>query len=469
MPPIFPVRCENSPAVAVLKSAESLQLYQADPRLREKLRPGDLLIIDEASFISLKQGHGVFEDASKRGVRVCAIGDLDQGKSIEAGDFFRLAIQSGIHMAELHDIKRQPPDALDGHYLKAVRLFKEGKTTEAFHELHQAGCIHESKGQDRIEAIADSIVRSQVEGVSAIATNLTHRENNAVAEAVRKRMTEQGRLTDERTVTVYETLGWKDAEKREISRLKPGMVLEQTRGKEKGRDWHVESVNGNRAVARSNGKVREFNKSHMLAVDVCQARQIPLAIGDDILSRSTSKLAGIQNGEIFKVSGWDELGNPISSDGRTVTHRNLCHAYAATVRRVQGDSATRVIVGYDRHSIRTATRDAAYVAGGRGRLFCEIHVESVSDLSLIEKRSSDRQAVSEMTIKQSHGLRPDLKELVQRVEAAKTGEIEKGTPTADLQQGKRITPLIEIPNQVKQAMQRQASVTEQERQIEYER
>jgi hypothetical protein len=106
---------------------------------------------------------------------------------------------------------------------------------------------------------------------------------------------------------------------------------------------------------------------------------------------------------------------------------------------------------------------------GRGRLFCEIHVESVSDLSLIEKRSSDRQAVSEMTIKQSHGLRPDLKELVQRVEAAKTGEIEKGTPTADLQQGKRITPLIEIPNQVKQAMQRQASVTEQERQIEYER
>jgi hypothetical protein len=176
-------------------------------------------------------------------------------------------------------------------------------------------------------------------------------------------MTEQGRLTDERTVTVYETLGWKDAEKREISRLKPGMVLEQTRGKEKGRDWHVESVNGNRAVARSNGKVREFNKSHMLAVDVCQARQIPLAIGDDILSRSTSKLAGIQNGEIFKVSGWDELGNPISSAGRTVTHRNLCHAYAATVRRVQGDSATRVIVGYDRHSIRTATRDAAYVAG----------------------------------------------------------------------------------------------------------
>jgi hypothetical protein len=59
------------------------------------------------------------------------IGDLDQGKSIEAGDFFRRAIQSGIHTAELHDIKRQSPTALDGHYLKAVKLFKAGRTTQS--------------------------------------------------------------------------------------------------------------------------------------------------------------------------------------------------------------------------------------------------------------------------------------------------------------------------------------------------
>jgi hypothetical protein len=138
------------------------------------------------------------------------------------------------------------------------------------------------------------------------------------------------------------------------------------------------------------------------------------------------------------VAGWDELGNPISSDGRTVTHRNLCHAYAATVRRVQGNSATRVIVGYDRHSIRTATRDAAYVAGGRGRLYCEIHVESVSDLSLIEKRTSDRQSVSEMTVNLNHDLQPELRELTQRVEAAKTGERGRQRNLVDLQQGKHL-------------------------------
>jgi hypothetical protein len=72
------------------------------------------------------------------------------------------------------------------------------------------------------------------------------------------------------------------------------------------------------------------------------------------------------------------------------------------VRRVQGDSTTRVIVGFDRHSVKTATRDAAYVAGSRGRQFCEVHVESVSELSKIQNRSGDRKSVMEMAIHPGH-------------------------------------------------------------------
>jgi ATP-dependent exoDNAse (exonuclease V) alpha subunit len=173
------------------------------------------------------------------------------------------------------------------------------------------------------------------------------------------------------------------------------MVIEQTRGKEKGRGWHVESVNDGRAYARSDGQVREFNKSHANSFDVCEKRELELAIGDDILMRSASKRDGVTNGERLRVAGWDEYNNPVSADGRIIWHRNLCHAYAATVRRVQGDSATRVIVGFDRHSVKTATRDAAYVAGSRGREFCEVQVESISELSQIQNRCGDRKAVME--------------------------------------------------------------------------
>jgi hypothetical protein len=186
----------DSPAFAVLKRAESLQLFQADPRLHERLGRGDLLIVDEASFMSLNQGHKSLEQARERGVRLLFVGDLSQGKSIEAGDFFRLAIKSGVHTSELHDIKRQSPKALDGHYLKAVKLFKTGRTTEAFAELHKAGCIHESKGQKRVEAVAEEIIRSEAAGVQAMAVNPSHRENDAIGAAVRRRMKEVGQLSN---------------------------------------------------------------------------------------------------------------------------------------------------------------------------------------------------------------------------------------------------------------------------------
>jgi conjugative relaxase-like TrwC/TraI family protein len=404
----------DSSAVAVLKRVESLQLFQADSRLHNQLAAGDLLIVDEASFISLKQGHAELERCSKRGVRVLLVGDLDQGKSIEAGDFFRLAIKSGVHCAELHDIKRQSPTALDGHYLKAVKLFKAGRTTEAFRELHQAGCIRESKGEDRVGTIADEIIKSEAAGIFAMAVNISHRENDAIAAAVRSRMKALGQLSDERTITAYQTLGWSDAQKKDVIKIKSGHVLEITRGKDKGAAWTVIDQHDGKLYAKnSGGEVRTFTGAHYKLFDVCEARQLKVATGDKLLSRSANKKANVINGALLTTAGWDDRGNPITSDGRSITHRNLCHAYSSTIRKVQGSSAMKVIVGFDRHSIRSASRDAAYVACSRGRQFCEVHVENISDLSQIQNRSGDRKLAIEMTVQ---ALPRDLRELQTKIE-----------------------------------------------------
>jgi len=114
------------------------------------------------------------------------------------------------------------------------------------------------------------------------------------------------------------------------------------------------------------------------------------------------------------------------------------------VRRVQGDSATRVIVGFDRHSVKTATRDAAYVAGSRGREFCEVQVESISELSQIQNRCGDRKAVMEIALDPSREMRPELREMLTKVEAAKVFQHTKApTPVrekhqVDLQAGKQV-------------------------------
>jgi ATP-dependent exoDNAse (exonuclease V) alpha subunit len=138
-----------SEARSVLSAAVSLQMWQANPRLHESLGPLDLLIIDEASFTSLKQGYLELERAMKVGYRVLFSGDLDQGKSIEAGDFFRLAIGAGVHTAELHEIRRQSETALDGHFRKAIQFFKKGATTRGFQELLAAQHFAARQGRGR--------------------------------------------------------------------------------------------------------------------------------------------------------------------------------------------------------------------------------------------------------------------------------------------------------------------------------
>jgi conjugative relaxase-like TrwC/TraI family protein len=400
----------------VLSKAVSLQLFQADPNLHQSLgspeipigeylyRPpgakplvaGDLLIIDEASFISLKQGHEEVTRAAQRGVRVLLVGDLDQEKSIQAGDFFRLALKSGIHVAELHDIKRQSPKALDGHYLTAVKLFKRGRTTEAFGELNKAGCIHELKGQHRVEAIADAILKSEASGVSTMCANFTHRENDAIGAMVRTKMKATGQLTDERTLAAHQTLGWTDAQKKDVSRLRPGHVLEITRGKDKGAAFDVlASANGIVTAHCPTLGTRSFTKANFKTFDVCEQRQLMVAIGDKLLARSANKKGELINGKRLTVTGWDSLGNPVA-DGRSIEHRNICYGYASTARKVQGSTCSRIITGFDRHSVKSVSRDIPYVLNSRGRDDCQIYVESIADLSQTQDRTGIRKAVIEM-------------------------------------------------------------------------
>jgi AAA domain/TrwC relaxase len=293
-----------------LAGAVSLQRHQADPRLHGKLGKGDLLIIDEASMVSLAQGHLELERARKGGYRVQFVGDLDQGKSIEAGDFFRLVISAGIHTAQLHDIRRQSETALNFHYRVAVQLMKKGKTTAGFKELLQAGCVHEVQGQARIEAIADKLLEREAAGIPTMLANLSHRENDLIASAIRRKMD----LKDERQLTVCSTLGWSDAQKKEFSKLRrcssivslDGMVLELTRGKDKGEQWFVlkgDTGKGSISARTRDGRFRKFTASDYKAFDVCESKSIPVAIGDRLFARSSNRRGNIINGEELSRAG----------------------------------------------------------------------------------------------------------------------------------------------------------------------
>jgi hypothetical protein len=132
-------------------------------------------------------------------------------------------------------------------------------------------------------------------------------------------------------------------------------------------------------------------------------------------------------GERLTVAGWDAAGNPVASDGRSITGRNLSYAYAATTHACEGATGLKVITGFDRHSVRSATRKIAYVAASRGREDIEVFVESIADLSQIQNRSGDRKAAVEMAFGNAQGERAEMKELfrqLQRIRAMKAKPVE---------------------------------------------
>jgi hypothetical protein len=230
------------------------------------------------------------------------------------------------------------------------------------------------------------------------------------------------------------------------------MVLELTRGKDKGLAWRIETVSSGHAYAtNTDDDVRQFNEKHSKLFDVCVERTLQIGIGDQLFSRSGNRKGKVTNGERVTVTGWDERGNPVSFDGRSITHLNLCHAYASTVRKVQGASKVKVIVGYDRHSIKYATQDAAYVATGRGRQFCDVYVENISDLSQIQNRNGNRKAATEMTIKGD--LPSELRAIAERIEQARSGQQQQTIDKVDLKPGKQVqlSPLELIMFQMAQA------------------
>jgi conjugative relaxase-like TrwC/TraI family protein len=414
-------------ARSALSNAVSLQMWQADPRLHESLGKGDLLIIDEASFVSLKQGNKELERARASGYRVMLSGDLDQAKSIEAGDFMRLAIGAGIHTAELHEIRRQSETALDGHFRKAIQFFKKGATTRGFQELLSAGCIHEVKGQARIEAMADAIMKAKAEGVEVMCANFTHAENNAIAECVRARM----KLGSGQPINVYSTLGWSVAQKKDVSKLRHGMIIEITRGKDKGKAYRIVPHDRGKVAPKGSvyakslsrtGPTITLTSANFKMFDVCEEKTIRVAIGEKLFARSAHKKGKLINGEELTVTGWDERFNPIDQNGRVVEHRNLCYAYASTSRKVQGSAATRVITGFDRKSVKAATREVPYVINGRGREDCQIYVESIADLSQIQNRNSERKHATDMPVV---SLPTALQEMQNRLEPKVRAELSR--------------------------------------------
>ena len=107
-----------------------------------QLRPesADLLVIDEASMLSVPQMLWLVKHARENDSRVLLVGDSAQHRSVERGDALRILEQSGsVRYVELLQTQRQRVPALKA----AIEDLKAGRLENGWEKLEHHGVIKE--------------------------------------------------------------------------------------------------------------------------------------------------------------------------------------------------------------------------------------------------------------------------------------------------------------------------------------
>ncbi len=233
----------SADAAAVLQKegfgeAATVERLLVDPKMQAKVN-GQVLLIDEAGLLSVKDTKRLFDVAKEQNARVILVGDSAQHHGVTRGDALRiLERDAGIKTAELKEIRRQTNET----YRAAVKaisegdaLGKDGRTQleVGMEMLDRMGAIIEADGEDRFRKIAADYAevtaqRKHSGGFkTALVVSPTHKEAERVTEAIRDELKTQGRLgTDERQFLSLRPLNLTEAQRGDAREYQPGAVVQ---------------------------------------------------------------------------------------------------------------------------------------------------------------------------------------------------------------------------------------------------
>jgi conjugative relaxase-like TrwC/TraI family protein len=266
-----------------------------------QLRPesADLLVIDEASMLSVPQMLWLVKHARENHSRVLLTGDSAQHRSVERGDALRILEQSGsVRYVELLQTQRQRAPALKA----AIEDLKAGRLENGWDKLERHGVIEQITD---VEALRQKAVEQHLEalrtGKSSLMISPRHDEARKVAAVVRQQLKAEGAMGRENyPVTVLRRMDLGSEARRDLLHYAPGRIVAfhscSVGGFRPGEKWTVTQANCETVMLERNGKVREFKPSAKGKWDVLVSSTMQVSVGDQI--RIT---AGFREGKnVFK-------------------------------------------------------------------------------------------------------------------------------------------------------------------------
>jgi hypothetical protein len=306
--------------VAGFKDANTLEHLLLNTNLHEKIR-GQVLWVDEASMVGVKDMNRLFDLAERLDCRVVLSGDVQQHGSVARGDAMRILEKfAGCKPARITEIMRQ-----EGDYKQAVLDFEEGRPVEGFDKLEHLGWVNETPDEARPLLVAQDFMWAINAGKTALVVVPTHYEGERVAKCIREIMKKEGKLKDdEREVYQLKNLYWGEADKADQAMYEAGMIIRFTEdmpGVKRGERFEVCRL-GSKVWMRNDKSTRIIPLQHTNKFQVYKKGTMKLATGDVIRTTAGGKLPdgkSIDNGCVATVTGFTRKGIKLSN-GRVLPH-----------------------------------------------------------------------------------------------------------------------------------------------------
>jgi ATP-dependent exoDNAse (exonuclease V) alpha subunit len=244
-----------------------------------------MLVIDEASMLSVPQMLWLVKHAHENTSRVLLAGDSAQHRSVERGDALRILEQSGsVRYVELLQTQRQKVPALKA----AIEDLKAGRLQAGWEKLEYHGVIKEVT--DSVE-LRERAVEQHLEALRAGKTSLMisprHDEARKVAAIAREQLKAEGAIgAEDHAVTVLRRMDLEPEACRDPLHYAPGRVVGfHTRtagGFKPGEKWTVRGTNCETVTLERNGRVQHFKPSAKGRWDVLVSSTIQVSVGDQI-------------------------------------------------------------------------------------------------------------------------------------------------------------------------------------------
>lgn len=402
-------------AVAVLENEDLNNCHTVAKFLKNKRLVNEaenaVLIVDEASLNSVKQGTDLLKFAEEKNCRIIFVGDVKQHTSVEAGDFFRLlGTYSGIRKVELSEIHRQRSE----DYRQSVKAIASGDIETAFLSFDSKGWIVEGKGE-YLKNAADDFIKFTDGGRNlhkCIAVSPTNRECELITEEIRRQLKEKGIISRKgKQRKSFHSFKWSNFQKEKISSYKTGQEIcfiksPNDQNISIGQTFTIKEIKGNELILQDGKRLNIESCANQ--IEVGRTKEIELSKGDLIMFTVNDKKNGIINGNFALVENdrklklFDKKGQTIRTIQMDNDFSAFKYGFVTTSHKSQGQTKENVVIAAEQMD-----QKAFYVATSRGKENMRLHCPNKDILhDHIKKMSGDRNAALD--------IRPDLKAFVKR-------------------------------------------------------